>query len=243
MRKKTLILMIVFSVLVVTSYPCWAQTVIYGCVTKTSGDIRIVATPGSCKGNEALLTWNNIGPTGPQGPTGLTGAVGATGPQGPVGQTGAMGATGATGAIGPTGPAGATGPKGDTGLQGPAGVANGINRVVYGVVQGAGLGDVHIVQGNEFSLQNLVFGIYTITFDTPFPTPPTCVAGIGGRTGLDAGCAAYVVTTLGLTIECERFSASMPLSGTPMPNHDYVTIIDTVAYYQPNDPLTFICVQ
>ena len=93
MIKKTLIIMIVFSVLVVTPYTCWAQNIIYSCVTKATGNIRIVATPDSCKSNEASLSWNIAGPQGPQGPQGIQGPpgpqgeIGSQGPEGPPGFT------------------------------------------------------------------------------------------------------------------------------------------------------------
>jgi hypothetical protein len=164
MRNKNFILMIVFSVLVVTAYPCWAQGIIYSCITKSTGNIRIVVTPDSCKSNEALLSWSipgpqgtqglagpqgpigPIGPAGPQGaqgPQGLKGDTGATGaagpagsvgPAGPQGPQGLRGDTGAVGPAGPTGPTGATGATGDTGPQSPAGVADGITKVVHGTM-------------------------------------------------------------------------------------------------------------
>jgi hypothetical protein len=65
-----------------------AQTgVIYGCVSSSAGDIRIVASAALCKKGESLLSWNQTGPSGPPGPQGAAGPAGPQGPQGPAGAT------------------------------------------------------------------------------------------------------------------------------------------------------------
>jgi hypothetical protein len=106
------------------------NTVIYGCVNKTSHYIRIVNATTACKATEYRVSWNQVGPQGPAGPqgwagatgaTGLTGARGLTGATGPAGPKGDTGATGATGATGPQGLKGDTGPKGDAGPKGETG--------------------------------------------------------------------------------------------------------------------------
>lgn len=51
--------------------------VIYGCVNKSSGTIKITDDKDSCAQNEALLAWNIQGPAGPPGPVGPMGAPGA----------------------------------------------------------------------------------------------------------------------------------------------------------------------
>jgi hypothetical protein len=107
---------------------------INACVAN-DGTLRI-ASP--CKKGDTSLSWNQVGPAGPQGPTGQTGqqgAIGATGPQGQTGATGPQGnpgpqgtagsagptgTQGATGAIGQAGSQGATGPAGPTGPTGPS---------------------------------------------------------------------------------------------------------------------------
>jgi len=81
-------------------------TIYYGCVTNSTGAIRIVSASTSCKTTEHKIQWNQTGPQGPQGPAG---------PQGP------KGAKGATGAQGPTGP------------QGPAGISVGYSAHAGGV--------------------------------------------------------------------------------------------------------------
>jgi hypothetical protein len=97
-----------------------ASGVIYSCVQKANGRLRVVAGPGSCRRGEQPLSWNSHGPAGPAGPTGPAGDRGPTGPAGspgapgqpgPQGARGATGAAGAAGAAGPTGPAGPAGPK------------------------------------------------------------------------------------------------------------------------------------
>ena len=63
-----------------------AADVINACITKSTGQVRIVSTPAQCKSNEAPLTWNVNGPVGPQGPPG------ADGQPGPAGLVAAFGA-------------------------------------------------------------------------------------------------------------------------------------------------------
>jgi len=69
--------------------------VIHGCYTRATGILRVVGDPSECRGSEAAISWNQIGPQGPTGATGATGAPGANG------QNGATGPTGATGPAGP----------------------------------------------------------------------------------------------------------------------------------------------
>jgi Type VI secretion system effector, Hcp len=54
-----------------------AQT-INACVN-TEGNVRLVAVSDACKKNETAVSWNTVGPAGPQG---LQGPTGAQGPQG-----------------------------------------------------------------------------------------------------------------------------------------------------------------
>ena len=136
------------------------------------------------------------GPKGDKGDTGATGTTGATGAAGhsPVltwsgdriaidgaltgpHLTGQQGATGATGAMGAKGD---KGDKGDTGAQGPPGVANGVQRMVYGTVNGSKTNqDMSIVSGAGFSIEPAVVDIsyvgVKITFSQPFPNTPTCL--------------------------------------------------------------------
>ena len=93
-----------------------ANGVIYSCVQKANGRLRVVAGPGACRRGEQPLSWNSHGPAGAPGPTGPAGDRGATGPQGSQGAQGAQGDPGARGA---TGTAGAAGTKGATGPAGP----------------------------------------------------------------------------------------------------------------------------
>ena len=89
-----------------------ANGVIYSCVKKANGRLRVVAGPGSCRRGEQPLSWNSHGPAGAPGPTGPAGDRGATGPQGSQGAQGVQGIPGARGATGPAGAKGATGPVG-----------------------------------------------------------------------------------------------------------------------------------
>src|SRR4051812_21897742 len=81
-----------------------SSAVIYSCVKKKTGLVRIVAASASCRPGESSVAWNA------QGARGADGAAGAAGPQGPAGPAGAAGGKGDTGAAGSAGPAGAVGP-------------------------------------------------------------------------------------------------------------------------------------
>jgi hypothetical protein len=88
-----------------------SQGVIHGCYNKSNSTLRLIDnTVTTCNQNETAITWNQVGPQGPQG---LPGPQGLAGPQGPAGPQGAAG---------PQGPAGPIGSQGPSGPQGPAGL-------------------------------------------------------------------------------------------------------------------------
>ena len=128
MSKKTwLIGVSVLGVLGIAAYVSahgGDTTRIHGCVSNSSGSLRIIAATGTCRGGETALDWNIAGPVGPIGPMGPQGAVGPIGPQGPQGAVGPQGPTGpqgepgVAGAVGPQGPAGPEGPAGTNGVSG-----------------------------------------------------------------------------------------------------------------------------
>lgn len=64
------ILVGIFATLIYTTVFAQTTEVIYACVHKNSGDLRIVTATESCKSNETALNWNKQGPTGPQGESG-----------------------------------------------------------------------------------------------------------------------------------------------------------------------------
>jgi len=81
-----------------------AAVTYYGCVDNSTAAIRIVSKTTVCKATEYKISWNQLGPKGPQG---------AQGPQGP---TGSQGPQGAQGQQGPQGPQGSQGPQGPPGI-------------------------------------------------------------------------------------------------------------------------------
>jgi hypothetical protein len=97
-----------------------ANGVIYGCLKKPSGRLRVVSGPGQCVHGETAISWNVRGPAGRPGPTGPAGATGDRGATGPQGAPGVAGVPGSPGATGPAGPAGPAGQRGATGPAGPA---------------------------------------------------------------------------------------------------------------------------
>lgn len=88
-----------------------------------------------CKRSDKLLSWNIVGPQGPQGVPGVAGPVGA---KGDIGPQGPAGTNGLQGAVGPQGPAGAVGP------QGPAGTGTGGSIDKSRVYQRIGGGDYNV---------------------------------------------------------------------------------------------------
>src|ERR1700751_2839804 len=80
-----------------------ANGVIYSCVRKANGRLRVVSAPGSCRRDEQTLSWHAHGPAGDPGPTGPAGPAGNRGPPGPAGSSGAPGAPGGRGATGAAG--------------------------------------------------------------------------------------------------------------------------------------------
>jgi hypothetical protein len=80
--------------------------VIKACYVPTLGVLRVIDSAASCQRGETLLSWNVIGPGGPQGPAGPQGMAGAMGPQG------------LQGIPGPAGPQGLPGPAGTAGVSG-----------------------------------------------------------------------------------------------------------------------------
>lgn len=61
------------------------------------GSVRIVTSTADCGPQEDPISWNVLGPTGPQGPIGPAGPAGPPGPQGPPGEQGVPGTTGLDG--------------------------------------------------------------------------------------------------------------------------------------------------
>ncbi len=78
--RRLLMLATIVAIVLVVSVPSYGQTVINACITKSTGQIRIVSLPGQCKSNEAPISWNVKGPEGPAGPAGPAGPVGPRGP-------------------------------------------------------------------------------------------------------------------------------------------------------------------
>jgi hypothetical protein len=90
-----------------------------GCLN-LKGDLYNVVTspaqPSACKQGDTVVSWNQVGPAGPQGARGDPGPVGPVGPQGLKGDPGVAGPQGAKGDPGPVGPVGAQGPQGPAGI-------------------------------------------------------------------------------------------------------------------------------
>jgi lamin tail-like protein/collagen triple helix repeat protein len=148
--------------------------VIFACVNKHGGRVRVVANPGSCRRGELALSWNVQGPAGPSGPAGSSGPTGPAGPQGPAGAAGVQGPPGATGAAGQAGPAGAAGPAGPTGPAGPRlDTLDALNGTACHAPAGTGTLSISYAAGGDASI--------------------VCVTGGGGGGGGGGGSAAVRV--------------------------------------------------
>jgi hypothetical protein len=65
-----------------------AAATINACVSKSTGQLRVLKKGGTCTGTEKALSWNSAGVQGPPGPQGPQGPAGPQGPQGPPGLSG-----------------------------------------------------------------------------------------------------------------------------------------------------------
>ena len=191
MRKRAALLAVslCITILCITGVPRTADAqVIYGCVGKIGGVLRVVSGPSHCiKDLETAISWNISGPIGQPGPQGPPGPAGAIGPTGPAGPQGPQGATGPQGSAG-TSIVGPQGPQGPQGSQGPPGVANGVTQVAHGSVcynpangcwRGTGFSSVERICGSV----NLIGDedcAYTITFSPGFDFPPDCTVSYWG---------------------------------------------------------------
>ena len=68
--------------LLLVSIPRSSAQTIDGCINKKTGTLRIATASTPCTGSETAISWNQIGPIGPQGPPGMgLQVVDATGTQ------------------------------------------------------------------------------------------------------------------------------------------------------------------
>lgn len=87
------------------------------------GTLSLVATrPSKCTAGAVRISWNQVGPSGPQGARGMNGSTGKDGLSGPQGLPGLKGDTGSIGPQGLKGDNGVTGAQGTQGVQGPIGL-------------------------------------------------------------------------------------------------------------------------
>jgi hypothetical protein len=83
MKKLCIAMWIIFAFLVITNLPSYAdEDVIYGCIGKLTGRLRVVTGPNQCRGWETAISWNKAGPQGPKGDKGDSGPIGPEGPPG-----------------------------------------------------------------------------------------------------------------------------------------------------------------
>jgi len=146
--------------------------VIQGCISRSSGALRVVVDTSLCKSGETGISWNQVGPAGaagapgPAGPAGPTGPAGAVGPAGATGPAGLNGSPGPSGAVGPAGPAGTDGKDGSPGPQGPQGVAGPAGPQGAQGPAGANAANLFAVVGQDGSLTRGKGVVTTTRFST-----------------------------------------------------------------------------
>ena len=125
----------------VASIP-YSAVLINGCYTTKTGVLRVIDTATQqCSKGEVAISWNQVGPAGPQG---IQGAAGAAGPEGP------MGATGAAGPDGSQGPAGIVGSLKQ--LNGISCVRNGVAGTVMETLTAQAFAQIRCVIPTIFTL-------------------------------------------------------------------------------------------
>ena len=163
MKKITIASIIIFLFLIGASVQVNADNnVIYGCLTKELGWLRIVGSPNECRSWEFAIAWNWMGPkgdtgehgpVGPQGPNGEKGDAGEQGSQGIQGAQGEKAEPGEQGIQGPQGENGNAGEQGPEGPQGPKGDPGLGNLGVYDG-QGIFLGYLASFSGDKLEVFN-----------------------------------------------------------------------------------------
>jgi hypothetical protein len=92
LRKSRSIMLPLALVALAVGAPATASAeILYGCMNKTNGNVRIVAEGVACQNSEMPVSWGSEGVPGPQGPAGPAGATGPAGPTGPTGPAGPAG--------------------------------------------------------------------------------------------------------------------------------------------------------
>ncbi|MBA2454143.1 MAG: collagen-like protein [Chloroflexia bacterium] len=100
-----------------------SSTMFYACEGPNGTLSQISTSEPTCNGkNQALVSWNQVGPPGPKGKIGDPGVDGVDGALGIQGAKGDQGDIGLQGEQGPKGDAGADGLQGPEGPQGQAGL-------------------------------------------------------------------------------------------------------------------------
>jgi len=91
--RRTLLALIAGAALLLAALAAAPQAqaaVIYVCVKKSSGEMRLVGRSTHCKRSEKKLSWNATGPAGKDGANGSDGKEGEAGSEGRAGANGAV---------------------------------------------------------------------------------------------------------------------------------------------------------
>jgi hypothetical protein len=163
--------------------------VIHACYSKSGGSLRVIdSSVTACGQNETSVTWNNVGPQGPQGVPGPQGRQGPAGPQG---------------AAGAEGPAGPQGPPGPAGAQGPAGPSGEAGHAFFTFVTNLGFFNSNTM--HDVLKLNLPAGAYVVNaslsienFDLSDPQTATCELSTGDRNLVRPGADIASVLSMSL---------------------------------------------
>jgi hypothetical protein len=120
LKSRSIMLPLALLALAVGAPATASAEILYGCMNKTNGNVRIVAEGVVCQNSEMPVSWSSEGVPGPAGPTGPEGPAGPTGPAGPEGPAGA-GVKTVSGIVNADGTKNAVTPNGYTSLRLSAG--------------------------------------------------------------------------------------------------------------------------
>lgn len=97
------LMLLVIAACIVLVVHAQGPNTIQGCYSNGNGSMRRVNSSSDCNNSETPISWNIVGPVGPQGVPGVMGPVGAQGVQGQQGPIGEKGEPGPQGSTGPQG--------------------------------------------------------------------------------------------------------------------------------------------
>lgn len=186
MRDKAIWSAVLVSFAMASSATAQQPNTYTGCLNPLAGTVSRIAigdlpVGAVCNPQTVMIHWSQLGPKGEKGDQGIQGVKGDKGDQGipgVKGEKGDQGIQGVKGEKGDQGEPGADGSPGEQGPTGPAGVANGVTKVVHGMVRPLVDGNGNwnwFPWGNGFTIFGDPWqGDAQVWFNEPWASMPTC---------------------------------------------------------------------